>query len=92
MVFKPVIQNHYGKIKGNIDAELVMHTMKELSKFDKAIIVSGDGDFYCLIEYLEEIHKLKAILIPNKKSCSTLLKHFRKYQDYLEDMRMELKK
>ena len=92
LVFKPVIQNHYGKIKGNIDAELVMHTMKELSKFDKAIIVSGDGDFYCLIEYLEEIHKLKAILIPNKKSCSTLLKHFRKYQDYLEDMRMELKK
>lgn len=92
LVFKPVIQNHYGKIKGNIDAELVMHTMKELRNFDKAVIVSGDGDFYCLIEYLIELSKLKTILIPNKRSCSTLLSNFKQYHGYLEDKRGELKK
>jgi len=92
LVFKPVIQNRDGKIKGNIDAELVMYAMRELNNFDKAVIVSGDGDFYCLIEYFYELHKLKAILIPNKRSCSTLLSNFKQYQEYLEDKRKELKK
>lgn len=92
IIFKPVIRNRNGQVKGNIDAELVMHTMKELNHFDKAVIVSGDGDFYCLIEYLNKLNKLKAILIPNKRSCSTLLKDFREYQDYLENRQFELKK
>ena len=30
--------------KGNVDAELVLHTMIQWSSFDKAIIISGDGD------------------------------------------------
>lgn len=92
IIFKPVIKNHDGKIKGNIDAELVMHTMKKLNDFDKAVIVSGDGDFHCLIEYLKELDKLKAILIPNKNSCSTLLRNFKQYQKYLEDEKLELRK
>lgn len=92
LVFKPIIQNRDGKIKGNIDAELVMNAMRELNNFDKAVIVSGDGDFYCLIEYFEELDKLKVILIPNKRSCSTLLVNFKQYQGYLEDKRKELKK
>jgi len=92
LVFKPVIQNRDGKIKGNIDAELVMNAMRELKNFDMAVIISGDGDFYCLIEYFDELHKLKAILIPNKRSCSTLLAHFKQYQEYLEDKQKELKK
>ncbi len=41
------------KTKGNVDAELVLHTMIELNNFDQAIIVAGDGDYFCLIEYLE---------------------------------------
>ena len=92
IIFKPVIRNRNGEIKGNIDAELVMYIMKELNCFDKAVIVSGDGDFYCLIKYLKELRKLKAILIPNKKSCSTLLRDFREYQDHLENRQLELKK
>ena len=92
IVFKPTVKHKEGKIKGNIDAELVMHTMKEISNFDKAVIVSGDGDFYCLIKYLRELNKLKAILVPNKRSCSTLLRDFRKYQDHLENKQLELRK
>ena len=55
LVFKPTIQAK-GGTKGNVDAELVLHTMHELcqGKFDKAVIVSGDGDFHCLAEYLYE--------------------------------------
>ena len=50
--------------------------MIQFSNFDKAIIVSGDGDFHCLIEYLLEQKKLLKIGIPNKKGYSALLKKF----------------
>ncbi|RLC33594.1 hypothetical protein DRH14_04610 [Candidatus Shapirobacteria bacterium] len=46
LVFKPTLEiKKQGKVtvKGNVDAELVLHTMIELNNFDKAIIVSGDG-------------------------------------------------
>lgn len=92
LVFKPVIQNHDGKIKGNIDAELVMNAMRELNNFNKAIIVSGDGDFYCLIEYFEELHKLKAILIPNQKSSSSLLERFSTKKVLIEFEKDKLRK
>ena len=49
--------------------------MIEIERFDKAVIVSGDGDFHCLVEYLESKNKLEALLVPNK-SFSSLLKEF----------------
>jgi len=62
-----------GKLKGNCDAELVMYTMIEYENFNKAIIVSGDGDFYCLIKYLREKMKLRKVLVPNIETMSTLI-------------------
>jgi len=62
-------------IKGNIDADLVLYAMKELPNYDKAIIVSGDGDFVSLIEYLESKNKLLNIMTPNWQ-YSSLLKPF----------------
>ncbi len=51
--------------KGNIDADLVLWAMKELPNYNKAVIVSGDGDFYGLIEYLAEQKKLLKLLAPS---------------------------
>lgn len=62
-------------VKGNIDADLVFYVMKELPNYDKAIIVSGDGDFLTLIEYLAEQNKLAHIMTPNWQ-YSSLLKQF----------------
>ncbi len=61
-------------VKGNIDAELVLNAMIEFPHYDKAIIVSGDGDFYPLIDYLKKKNKLLKIITPNKKYSSLLLK------------------
>ena len=72
--FKPTISDADGKIKGNIDADLVLRAVLELSEYDKAIIVSSDGDFYSLVQYLYENDKLRMVLSPNKEHCSTLLK------------------
>lgn len=59
-------------IKGNIDAELVLYAMKELPNYEQAIIISGDGDFACLAEYLEEQGKLAHIMVPNQRYSSLL--------------------
>src|SRR6266496_5786195 len=52
-------------VKGNIDADLVLWAMKELSNYDKAIIVSGDGDFYSLVEYLAHKKRLLHLMTPS---------------------------
>lgn len=74
LVFKPTLKNKEGKIKGNCDAELVLHAMIDFSKYEKAVIVSGDGDFFCLIDYLSKQNKLEKVLVPNKEKYSSLLK------------------
>ncbi len=74
LIFKPTIQNKIGEVKGNVDAELVLQAMIDYKNYDKAIIVSSDGDFYCLVKYLYERNKLKTILSPYTKTCSILLK------------------
>jgi hypothetical protein len=51
---------------------------REFGNYDKAIIISWDGDFHCLIEFLIENDKLLKILTPNHK-FSGLLRKFYKY-------------
>jgi uncharacterized LabA/DUF88 family protein len=84
LVFKPTTKDREGKPKGNIDAELVLHAAKiEYEQYDKAVIVSGDGDFYCLHKYLLTQQKLGPIVIPNKKSESSLLREFQQFKVFL---------
>lgn len=93
LVFKPTVKDHQGKPKGNVDAELVLHAAAiEYSKYNCAVIVSGDGDFHCLHEYLEKNKKLLRIIIPNAKSESSLLKRFQKYKTFIfyEKIKLEL--
>lgn len=95
VIFKPTLEiKKDGKvlIKGNVDAELVLHTMIEYPNYDKAIIVSGDGDFHCLIEHLEKNNKLLYVMVPNHKKYSALLRKFRKYFVYLDGLRQKLSK
>lgn len=91
LVFKPTIIGSFGKVKGNVDSELVLSSCRlEYKDYDKAVIVSGDGDFFCLHKFLAKEDKLLAIAIPNSKSSSSLLKEFQKYKVYLEFERSKL--
>lgn len=91
LIFKPTTKDSGGKPKGNVDAELVLYAAAiEYRNYDKAIIVSGDGDFYCLHKFLEKNKKLHRIIIPNSKSESTLLRNFQKYKVFLEFERERL--
>lgn len=76
-------------VKGNVDAELVLYAMKELPNYKQAIIVSGDGDFFSLAEYLNKQGKLANILTPNWQ-YSSLLKVFDNKIIRLDQMRKDL--
>lgn len=78
LVFKPVVSVKTHKkisVKGNVDAELVLHAMVQYPNYDQAIIVSGDGDFFCLVEYLDNQGKLLKIISPSHTYSSLLRKY-----------------
>lgn len=79
VILKPTMELPDKTVKGNVDAELVLHAMIQYSDYDKAIIISGDGDFFCLVEYLESKNKLLHILTPNKHYS----KLFKKYSSFI---------
>ena len=76
-------------VKGNVDTEIVLTALKEIGNYSKAIIVSGDGDFYSLIEYLLTKQKIAWVMTPNWQ-YSTLLKPFDKYIINLDKHRNKL--
>ncbi len=96
LVYKPVLEitnkeNADVKIKGNIDAEMVLHAMIHYQEYEKAIVVSGDGDFLCLEEYLEQHGKLGKIIISNKWNYSSLLEKYAQYFVNVNDLKKRLR-
>lgn len=91
-IFRPTLVYKDGTTKGNCDAELVLQAMIDLHEYDKAIIVSGDGDFQCLAKYLHEQDKLGVLLIPNQRKFSALLKFdfLKPYHRFINDLRKKI--
>lgn len=93
LIFKEVVYDGNGKPKGNCDADLVLQAARDAydNKFEKAIIVSSDGDYAGLVKFLKERGKLKTILSPsNEKKCSILLKRTDAKIAYINDQRSHL--
>ena len=91
IIFKPTLKDGQGFTKGNVDAELVLHAMIEYQRYDQAIIVTGDGDFYCLVDYLLKKEKLKRLLVPNVRKYSALLKQFAPNKiDFMNNLKPKL--
>ena len=90
LIFKEVVYDGDGKAKGNCDADLVLKTTQDIYEnvFDKALIVSSDGDYAGLVNFLIEKNKLKGILSPaTEKKCSILLKRTKASISYINDQK-----
>lgn len=76
LIFKQTISVG-GTIKGNCDAELVLKTVSDFytKTYDSCILVTGDGDFGCVVEFLKEKNAIDRIIAPDEKKCSILLKN-----------------
>ena len=91
LIFKPTLPDGEGNIKGNIDADMVLQAMVDYSKYDKAIIITSDGDFYSLVKYLYDNQKLKFVMSPYVKTCSVLLKKSAKEKIiFMDNLRKKL--
>ena len=91
LIFKSVFSNINGDVKGNVDADLVLQTMIDYKNYDKAVIVTSDGDFYSLVKYLYENGKLKIVISPYTKTCSVLLKKSAKEKIvFMDNLRKKL--
>jgi uncharacterized LabA/DUF88 family protein len=53
-IFKEVLIGNDGKPKGNIDVDLTLHTIVKMSEYNKALLVTSDGDFAVLVKYLKK--------------------------------------
>lgn len=91
LIFKPTVaytEDDKQTVKGNVDAELVLHAAAiEYQNYDQAVIVSSDGDFACLANFLKKNDKLLKIVTPTAM-YSKLLKP---YGDFILPLR-EIKK
>lgn len=77
LVFREHNSAMLGQKKGNVDSDIIFSIMKRLylkEKFDKVVLVSGDGDYKMLVDFLIEQGKFEKILFPNKRYSSSLYK------------------
>ena len=66
-----------GKKKGNVDSDIIFHVMKKMYKredFEKVILVSGDGDYKLMVDFLIEEKRFAKILFPDRGRASSLYK------------------
>ena len=94
VVFREHNSQMLGKKKGNVDSDIIFSVMKRLYKNElegKIILVSGDGDYKMLIDFLIEENKFEKILFPNKGFASSLYKSIGgSYFDYLENVKNKI--
>lgn len=95
LVFKEVIYDRGGKAKGNCDADVVVHAMRDSyeNKFDKAVLVSSDGDYTPLVTFLIGKGKMEVVVSTHeRKKCSVLLRRTDVKIVYITDKQSILQK
>jgi uncharacterized LabA/DUF88 family protein len=98
LIFREHNSAMLGTKKGNVDSDIIFSIMKRLYRkesFGKIVLVSGDGDYKALVDFLIEEEKLEMILFPDGKRASSLYKKItRQYFDDLskDDIRKKIAK
>ena len=90
LIFKPTLKLPTGEFKGNVDSELVLNAIIEIPNYDKAIIIAGDRDYACLVEYLLKQNKLEKLMIPDIKKYSFLLTKFSKNTVFMNNLKSKI--
>jgi len=89
LVFRQHNAAMLGKKKRNVDSDIIFSIMERLylhEQFDKIILISGDGDYKMLVDFLIHENKMEKILFPNRRFRSSLYKDIgAPYFAYLDD-------
>ena len=86
------VATHEDEVKGNVDVNLTLQSMIDYNDYAKAVIITSDGDYACLVEYLEGQGKLECLIACSRGGCSYLLRklHDRIRIFYLDDIIRDL--
>ncbi|HBT96002.1 MAG TPA: hypothetical protein DEB24_08025 [Coriobacteriia bacterium] len=96
LIFREHGVNLKGGKKGNVDVDIVFQVMKVLCEeddFGKVVLISGDGDYKRMVDYLISKGRFSKLLIPCKKFGSSLYRALgSEYFDYIDrpDMRRKI--
>lgn len=89
LIFNLKGENLKSNKKGNVDTNIVFNIMKRLveNTLEGVLLISGDGDYKMMVDYLAEKNRLIKVICPNLKFASSLYRHKHnldpKYFDYL---------
>ena len=88
LIFKPTVSDIDGKVKGNCDADMVLNMVSGAyeNKFDKAVLITSDGDFYSTVEFLQK-RKMLTRIVSTSLKCSILLKRTNASITYMGEIR-----
>ena len=64
LVYKEVTYDGKGKVKGNCDSELVLKVAVDFyeKRLHRAILISGDGDYACLVDFLKRKNSFPQVI------------------------------
>jgi uncharacterized LabA/DUF88 family protein len=95
LVFREHAGSQVSKKKGNVDTDVVFYMMRAVAdkeKFDQVLLISGDGDYWRVVDYLIGKKKFAKLLAPNKKSISSLYKRIPdSFRDFLDSSHIKSK-
>lgn len=74
VVLKPTLALPDGGVKGNCDTELVLRAATTVGDYEQAVLVTNDGDFACLVEYLKARGQFRSLVASSRTDCSRLLR------------------
>jgi len=77
LIFRKHSESMKSLKKGNVDTDIVFNIMRKIADqedFDKVVLVSGDGDYFRMVQYLIGKDKFGRLLAPNEDRMSSLYK------------------
>lgn len=66
------IKRYGTKSKANCDVDLTMDMLLKIQEYDKAIVLTGDGDFAPLLRYLLSVNKEIIIISSPKRTAKEI--------------------
>lgn len=76
LVFREHPEKALSKKKGNVDVDIAFQMLvdsyERTNEYDKALLVSNDGDYFKVIRHLHRKGKLEKVLFPSKRNASSL--------------------
>ena len=81
-----------GKKKADTDSRMTFEMMKMFGEYDRAVVLSGDGDFYWVLEYLKDVKEKVWLLGMASRTARDLTKLFGPNFIHLGNVRKSIEK